>query len=232
MERGERLATLGNMAAAVAHEIRNPLNAVSMGMQRLRAEFEPAPREEYRALLDLVQGEVRRLNAIVEEFLSLARPMTLKREPIIGARLSSTRCWGSWSAKRAQPASPSSGRSRLRLPPLHADRDRIKQVLLNLMLNAIQAMPSGGTLELGAERAGGTLTVTVADTGSGIAPELLPKLFEPYVTTKAKGLGLGLAIARRIVEAHGGPIEAESDPEGSAPASGSPSRSTETARDG
>jgi two-component system, NtrC family, sensor histidine kinase HydH len=79
------------------------------------------------------------------------------------------------------------------------------------VLNAIQAMPSGGTLEIGAAAAGGTLTVTVVDTGSGIAPDVLPEVFEPYVTTKTKGLGLGLAIARRIVEAHSGSIEAESE---------------------
>jgi signal transduction histidine kinase len=209
MERGERLATVGNMAAAVAHEIRNPLNAVSMGIQRLRVEFEPAPREEYLRMVDLVQGEVRRLNVIVEEFLSLARPMSLKREPIIVAALldevlglveSEARGAGI-AVVREIPAG---------LPVLHADRDRIKQVLLNLVLNAIQAMPSGGTLEIGAVAVGGTLTVTVADTGSGIAPDVLPKVFEPYVTTKTKGLGLGLAIARRIVEAHSGSIEAES----------------------
>lgn len=211
MERGERLATVGNMAAAVAHEIRNPLNAVSMGIQRLRVEFEPAPREEYLRMVDLVQGEVRRLNVIVEEFLSLARPMPLKREPIIVAVLldealglveSEARGAGI-AIVREIPAG---------LPMLHADRDRIKQMLLNLVLNAIQAMPSGGTLEIGAAAAGGTLTVTVADTGSGIAPDVLPKVFEPYVTTKTKGLGLGLAIARRIVEAHSGRIEAESEP--------------------
>ena len=211
MERGERLATVGNMAAAVAHELRNPLNAVSMGIQRLRVEFEPVPREEYLRMVDLVQGEVRRLNTIVEEFLSLARPMSLKREPIIVAALledvlglveSEARGAGI-AVVREIPAG---------LPVLHADRDRMKQVLLNLVLNAIQAMPSGGTLEIGVAAAGGTLTVTVADTGSGIAPDLLPKVFEPYVTTKTKGLGLGLAIVRRIVEAHGGTIEAESEP--------------------
>ncbi len=210
MERGERLATVGNMAAAVAHELRNPLNAVSMGIQRLRVEFEPAPREEYLRMVDLIQGEVRRLNTIVEEFLSLARPMPLKREPIIVAALleevlglveSEARGAGI-AVVREIPSS---------LPVLHADRDRLKQVLLNLVLNAIQAMPSGGTLEIAAA-AGGMLTVTVADTGSGIAPELLPKVFEPYVTTKTKGLGLGLAIVRRIIEAHGGSIEAVSEP--------------------
>jgi two-component system, NtrC family, sensor histidine kinase HydH len=211
MERGERLATVGNLAAAVAHEIRNPLNAVSMGMQRLRVEFEPAPRDEYLRMVDLVQGEVRRLNVIVEEFLSLARPMPLKREAIAVTALldevlslveSEARAAGI-RVVREIPAG---------LPVLHADRDRIKQVLLNLVLNAIQAMPSGGTLEIGAAAADRTVSVTVADTGSGIAPDVLPKIFEPYVTTRAKGLGLGLAIARRIVEAHGGTIEAESEP--------------------
>jgi signal transduction histidine kinase len=210
-ERGERLATVGNMAAGVAHELRNPLNAVSMGMQRLRGEFDPAPREDYLRIVDLVQGEVRRLNTIVEEFLSLARPMALKREPINVAILldevlglvESEASAAGIGIEREIPA---------HLAVLHADRDRIKQVLLNLVLNAIQAMPTGGTLGLGASAAGGTLTVTVADTGSGIAPDLLPKVFEPYVTTKAQGLGLGLAIARRIVEAHGGAIEAESEP--------------------
>jgi two-component system sensor histidine kinase HydH len=211
MARGERLATVGNLAAAVAHEIRNPLNAVSMGMQRLRVEFAPAPRDEYLRLIDLVQGEVRRLNTIVEEFLSLARPMPLKPVPIDVAALldevlglvdSEARGGGITVAREIADG----------LPALHADRDRVKQVLLNLVLNAIQAMPSGGTLEVRAGATGGRLTVTVADTGSGIAPEVLPKVFEPYVTTKAKGLGLGLAIARRIVEAHGGSIEAESEP--------------------
>jgi len=211
MERGERLATVGNLAAAVAHEIRNPLNAVSMGIQRLRVEFEPAPREEYLRMVDLVQAEVRRLNAIVEEFLSLARPIPLKPGPVIVADLiddvlglvEPEARGASITIAREIPAG---------LPVLHADRDRIKQVLLNLVLNAIQAMPSGGTLEIGAAASGGTLAVTVADTGSGIAPDVLPKVFEPYVTTKAKGLGLGLAIAKRIVEAHGGAIEAESEP--------------------
>lgn len=213
MERRERLSTLGNMAASVAHEIRNPLNAVSMGLQRLRVEFQPGEIEEYGRLLDLVQGEVRRLNAIVEEFLSLARPLPLKPEPLRVPdlldevlRLVETECRrGRIQIERTVSQ---------HLPLLRADRDRLKQVLLNLVLNAIQAMPAGGTLTLDAAPAGGVLTLTVSDTGGGIPPEVLPRLFEPYVTTKSRGLGLGLAIARRIVEAHGGRIEAESAAEG------------------
>jgi two-component system sensor histidine kinase HydH len=209
MARGERLATVGNLAAAVAHEIRNPLSAVSMGLQRLRAEFEPAEGEEYRRIVDLVQGEVRRLNAIVEEFLSLARPIQLRPEPVpVAALLDEVRRLVEPQAGRAgivvEQTIPDS------LPALRADRDRIKQVLLNLVLNAIDAMPSGGRLTMGGAASGTAVTLTVTDTGSGIPPELLPRVFEPYVTTKTKGLGLGLAIARRIVDAHGGRIEAES----------------------
>lgn len=213
MERQERLSTLGNMAAAVAHEIRNPLNAVSMGLQRLRVEFQPAETEEYRRLVDLVQREVRRLNAIVEDFLSVARPLSLKPERIsipllldevLGLAEGEARA-SAITIERDIPREP---------PPLQADRDRIKQVLLNLVLNALQAMPGGGVLTLGARASGASLTLSITDTGAGIPAEIMPRLFEPYVTTKVKGLGLGLAIARRIVEAHGGRIEAENRPEG------------------
>jgi signal transduction histidine kinase len=209
MARGERLAAVGNLAAAVAHEIRNPLSAVSMGLQRLRAEFEPAEPEQYRRMVDLVQGEVRRLNAIVEEFLSLARPIQLTSEPVPVASLLD---------EIHRLVEPQARQARVTielaisdpLPEIRADRNRIKQVLLNLVLNAIEAMPSGGRLTLGAAASSAELTLTVADTGSGIAPDLLPRVFEPYVTTKTRGLGLGLAIARQIVEAHGGRIEVTS----------------------
>jgi signal transduction histidine kinase len=211
MERRESLSALGNMAAAVAHEIRNPLNAVSMGLQRLSVEFSPAEGEEYRRLLELVQGEVRRLNTIVEEFLSLARPLSLKPEPIQVSGLMDevvrlVEAEAGASSIRIERAVPAA------LPTLEADRDRLKQVVLNLTLNAIQAMPQGGALTLGAAVTDGGLALTVTDSGAGIPPELMPRVFDPYVTTKTKGLGLGLTIARRIVEAHGGRVAVESQP--------------------
>lgn len=211
MARRDRLATLGNMAAAVAHEIRNPLNAVSMGLQRLRAEFQPAPGEEYGRLIGLMRGEVTRLNAIVEEFLALARPVTLTPAPTrIDLLLRELTALLEAQARSAEvrivveaPAA---------LPPVPVDPDRLKQALLNLALNALQAMTGGGTLTFAAAHAGDRLTLTVVDTGAGIPADVRPRLFEPYVTSKPDGLGLGLAIARRIVEAHGGRIDAESEP--------------------
>lgn len=210
MARRERLATMGNMAAAVAHEIRNPLNAVSMGLQRLGAEFQPADAQEYRRLLGVVRGEVGRLNTIVEEFLSLARPVPLALVPVkadevlreLGVLLEPE------AAKRGVRIVVEAPTG---LPPVLADRARLTQVLLNLGLNAVEAMPTGGTLTLGAAPAGEQLALTVADTGDGISPDVRPRLFEPYVTTKPRGLGLGLAIARRIMEDHGGRIEVASE---------------------
>ncbi|MBI2159056.1 MAG: hypothetical protein HYU25_01475 [Candidatus Rokubacteria bacterium] len=208
--RRERLAALGDVAAAFAHEVRNPLNAVSMGLQRLRAEFKPEPGEAYARFVNLMQGEVRRLNAIVEQFIALARPLPLKPAPVDLREL---------LRELAALVEPEARQARVAvhlavgaLPPVNADRDHVKQVLLNLMLNAVQAMTSGGTLSLGAAAARDAVTITVADTGPGIAPDVLPRVFDPYFTTKPGGLGLGLPIARRIVEAHGGALTVESAP--------------------
>ncbi|MBI2469176.1 MAG: hypothetical protein HYV62_15390, partial [Candidatus Rokubacteria bacterium] len=212
VEQRERLSALGNLAAVVAHEVRNPLNAISMGLQRLREEFPPAEGgAEYARVVELTQGEVRRLNGIVEEFLSLARPLPLKPERVAPAEVV--------QAVAALVEADARGRGvRLDvrtpadLPPARLDPDQMKQVLLNLVTNALEAMPQGGVLGLGAAARQGTLLLTVEDTGEGIPADLLPRIFEPYVTTRTRGMGLGLAIARRIVDAHRGRIEAESRP--------------------
>ena len=213
ISRQERLSELGNMAATVAHEIRNPLNSVSMGLQRLKGEFTPTQDpDDYARFLSLMQGEVRRLNSIVEQFLSLARPLKLQPE-----RLSVEEFLNELTALMTGEANASKVQIELKvspgLPPLEADRNYLKQLLLNLILNGIQAMPQGGTLTVGARPDKDFLELTVTDQGTGIAPEAIARIFEPYYTTKANGSGLGLSIARRIVEAHRGNIRVDSAPD-------------------
>lgn len=212
ISRQERFSELGNLAATVAHEIRNPLNSVSMGLQRLKAEFSPTrDQDQYSHFLELMQEEVRRLNSIVEQFLSLARPLDLNPEELrLGEMLTELSTFVGGDPKqskiRFRVVAPAD------LPPVRADRNAVKQLLLNLVLNGLQAMPEGGTLTLEADAKDHHLLLTVTDTGTGMAAEVLPKIFEPYFTTKAQGSGLGLAIARRIAEAHGGKIAVESAP--------------------
>lgn len=202
----ERLSALGNLAAAVAHEVRNPLNAISMGLQRLKVEFQPTDAQEhYSRLTELMLGEAQRINSIVEQFLSLARPIEINAEALpLPEILKELAALQDSEAKRSKVqirvvAAPN-------LPALKADPDLLTQVLLNLMLNGLQAMPDGGTLTLEAKTSNGNFLIAVTDTGTGITAENQRRIFEPYFTTKAKGTGLGLAISRRIIEAHGGTI--------------------------
>ena len=211
ISRQERLSELGNLAATVAHEIRNPLNSVSMGLQRLKAEFTPTQdADDYARFLKLMQEEVHRLNSIVEQFLSLARPLQLNREAISVAPYLKE-----LTALITAEANSSRVNIDLKvpgdLPALHADRNYLKQLLLNLVLNGIHAMPEGGTLSIAARAIKDRLELTVADEGIGIKPAAMKKIFEPYFTTKTNGSGLGLSIARRIAEAHGGAITVVSE---------------------
>jgi two-component system, NtrC family, sensor histidine kinase HydH len=207
----ERLSALGNMAATVGHEIRNPLSAISMGLQRLKVEFQPTDdQEDYSRLTELMLGEVHRLNTIVEQFLSLARPFEIKPEAlrvqdVFNEVATLVEGEAQQSKVQIRVVAP------LTLPPLKADRSHLTQVLLNLMLNGLQAMPEGGTLTLEAKTSNRNLLIAVTDTGTGIAAENQRRIFEPYFTTKAKGTGLGLSISRRIIEAHGGTITAANE---------------------
>ena len=207
----ERLSAMGNLAAAVAHEVRNPLNAISMGLQRLNLEFQPSEdRDQYSRLTELLLGEARRINSIVEQFLSLARPVEIRAEalPVLEILKELT-------TLQESDARGSNVRIRIvaapNLPALVADPSHLTQVLLNLILNGLQAMPHGGTLTLEAKTSNRNFLIAVTDTGSGITAANLRRVFEPYFTTKAKGTGLGLAISRRIIETHGGTIMVTSE---------------------
>lgn len=204
----EKLAALGTAAASVAHEIRNPLgvlnNAIG-GLQRCEVLS-----EDDRELLDLMEAEVDRLNEIVTEFLRFARPRPLA---VQRAHLPALVKEVIKEVERAAPQDvPIKIISRLdnNLPVCSLDPAQMKHALLNLLTNAVQALPRGGTICVEGAHRDGAADIRVTDTGEGISDEVLAKVFSPFFTTKADGTGLGLTIARRIVRAHGGDISISS----------------------
>jgi two-component system sensor histidine kinase HydH len=210
LARQERLAGLGHLAAGVAHEVRNPLNAIGMGIQRLQGEFSPVDgAEEFRHLCTVIRGEVARLNGIVQEFLQLARAPALQRESVGVAALldevvSLMETEADACAVHLTKQVPEG------LPSVAVDPQQIKQALINLLLNAIQATPPGGSVKVIAAVETEALRIAVIDSGSGIAPEMMDRIFDPYFTTKPEGTGLGLPIALRIIQAHGGTLDVSS----------------------
>lgn len=211
VRRNERLTALGNLAAGVAHEIRNPLSSIKGFATFLAGKIKGEGADKDAAKM-MIQ-EVDRLNRVVSELLEFARPgeLRLRNEninDIIERALRLADC--DVSAKKITVHFP---RNDL-IPLVLVDAERLTQALLNLFLNAIQSTEKGGELQVFAsiDRESGRLGIRISDTGKGISPEVLAGIFNPYFTTKPSGTGLGLAIVHRIVEGHGGEIKVESQP--------------------
>lgn len=211
MRQNERLAAVGRMAAGVAHEVRNPLSSVKGLALLLKDKFADTSRESEMATL-LVR-EVERMNRTISELLSFARPATLDLAPVGLDELlrQSVRLI---EADAASDAIVTTIDIEEGLPPVMADRDRLNQVIINIMLNAVQSMEQGGELRVGcrAVAGGDVIEVTIADTGCGMDRETLEQVFYPYFTTRKGGTGIGLAISQKIISDHGGTIRMESTP--------------------
>jgi len=211
--RSDRLATVGELAAGLAHDLRNPLAGVSGALHVLAGQLPDAdPRQ---ALLAEIQSQIARMNKTLTDLLWHARPPTPQYLPLNVNEVVEQTLWflpmasgtGIEILKRLQPG----------LPPLRLDPNLLHQALLNVLVNARQAMPNGGQLTVGTRLRQNLIgkeevvEVAISDTGVGILEENLRRIFQPFFTTKAQGTGLGLAIAARIVEQHGGRIAVESE---------------------
>lgn len=215
LEQSERLSSLGQLAAGVAHEIRNPLNAISMASQRLQREYLPCEQDkgqEFGHLTGVIRDEIRRLNVIIEDFLTFSRSRRLElREFSLTEIIEKlVRLMGEEARSRGIALSLKAEPSPLMVP---MDVDKLQQALINILKNAMESISGTGSVDILVERqAGDRALVRIADTGSGLAPEEIEKIFNPDYTTKEKGLGLGLPIAHEIVRGHGGTIRVQSSP--------------------
>jgi two-component system sensor histidine kinase HydH len=210
--RSQRLASVGRLAAGVAHEIRNPLSSIKGFATYFKQRYPDRPDDQQTA--DIMIQEVDRLNRVVGQLLEFARPISVKPKPVSlqtllddSIKLIADRAAEKGISIRTQ--------NNIQVDKMRIDPDRINQVLLNLYLNAIDSMENGGELkvEISADGQRRDVVIQVSDTGHGISREDLSKIFEPYFTTKSTGTGLGLAIAHNIIEAMGGRITVGSEKE-------------------
>jgi signal transduction histidine kinase len=198
----ERLAALGQMAATVGHELRNPLGVLTNSLYLIRNTVSGEADEKLRRHLDTADREICAATLIVSDLLEFSRPRTANPIPIDLAELLD---------EAISVAPPPTGITVKRddggVPVIVADRDQIRQVILNLLTNAYEAMPNGGEVGVGARIVDDAVEVVVSDTGIGMDPQTRAQVFEPFFSMKIKGTGLGLAVSKRIVEAHAGTLK-------------------------
>lgn len=211
-EHASRLAALGNLAAGVAHEVRNPLNSIAMTTQYLKETTDADADSETQECLDVITQQVAELNRIVKQFLQLTRPVEMNRETvdINSFMVDVMRGFASSLEIANVKLRPNFSRELLYAK---VDSDKLGQAISNIIINAIQAMPDGGELSITTawDTPQRTAVIEIGDTGVGVPQENIDRVFEPYFTTKPDGTGLGLAITYKIIEAHNGEIVMESE---------------------
>jgi signal transduction histidine kinase len=210
----EKAAVVGRLAAAIAHEIRNPLNYINLTLDHLRSSFAPedtAKRETFERLADQLKAEVQRINRHITDFLKYSRPSALELEPL-DLRVEAEDALRVITGQAAESGIETSLAEQGKLPLVVADKDSLRSVFTNLLLNSLEAIDGGGGsvgIKLSAEAAN-RVRVEITDTGRGIAAEDIAKIFEPYYSTKDTGTGLGLAIVKKAIDDHGGSISVSS----------------------
>jgi signal transduction histidine kinase len=208
LREAEHLSAVGQLARGIAHEIRNPLNFISLSIDHIKTKYRPqdgAQVEGFEKLVESMKEEIHRLDKLVRDFLDYGKPLKLDFQPVETQE---------WLADVVEIVKAKAESDRIQiierydaLPRLPMDIELMKSCLFNVVINAFQAMPGGGTLTLTTEEHEERFVLRVSDTGVGVSKENLERLFEPFFTTKSQGLGLGLAMTKRVIEEHGGKIE-------------------------
>ncbi|MGA8580166.1 MAG: ATP-binding protein, partial [Bryobacteraceae bacterium] len=210
LQTADRLAALSRVSGGVAHEVKNPLNAILLHVEVARAKLAHGD-TALEPQMDIISSEILRLDRVVKTFLDFTRPVELTLanvalDEFVGDLVNLARPQADASQIRVVDGRKADGIE------VRIDRDLLKQAVLNIVVNAIEAMPAGGELRLESSAAGDTAEIRVSDTGPGIPPDLKEKIFRLYFTTKQRGSGIGLAMAFRIVQLHDGTIDFTSEP--------------------
>lgn len=220
LQRAERSAVVGRLASGIAHEIRNPLNFMNLSIDHLQSRFTSPPRSNQEAesirneathILGLIKDEIRRLNQLVSDFLSYGRPAKLKirsnnARALIEEIIGIVRTQADQQGVQITLNAPQNGDTQF-----DADTEQIKTCFSNLIINAVQAMPDGGELNVSISNHDSMLRFEFQDSGHGIAADPIEQIFEPYFSTKETGIGLGLPITKKLIEDHGGEIKVTSE---------------------
>jgi signal transduction histidine kinase len=217
LHQAEQSAVVGRLASAIAHEIRNPLNYINLTLDHLRTAFAPEnekKRETFERLAQQLKAEVARINTRITEFLSYTRPSTLELRPL-DLRATAEDALRMVEVKAAESNIETRVEQTGDVPLVLGDSEALRSVFTNLIINGMQAIDGNGgslTITISAADSGHSARIEVSDTGRGIAPEDIAKVFEPYFSTKETGTGLGLAIVKKAVDDHGGTISVRSKP--------------------
>jgi signal transduction histidine kinase len=214
LQQAEKSAVVGRLGSAIAHEIRNPLNYINLTLDHLRAKFKPEDaekREDFEKLTAQLKKEVARINGQISDFLNYSRPARVNLQPT-DVRKPVEDSLRIVEGQAAEQNIKISLVEHENVPPVLGDAESLRSVFNNLFINAVQAMEnSGGSLNVKISPDTDSVNIEVTDTGRGISEENLPKIFEPYFSTKETGTGLGLAIVKKIVDVHNGTIDVESN---------------------
>lgn len=212
LREAEHLSGIGQLSRSMAHEIRNPLNFISLSVDHIKEKYAPDKNQEsaekFRSLISSIKQEIQRLNRLVEDFLDYGKPMRLNLQEVDIEKLLEDIIGIIWAKAEAEKINIVKEYGSL--PVLNIDPELIKTCIFNVILNAFQAMPDGGTLTIKTGAGDEIISIEISDTGLGVANDDISRVFDPFFTTKKNGLGIGLALTRRVVEEHGGKVSLRS----------------------